>query len=242
MDLYTLQSFARPQLPVAMLTLALDTALQACSIAILRGKDVAVENFNLLEKGHAEVLPPMVARGLEQAGIGAAQLDRIVVTTGPGGFTGIRVGLAFARALGIGTSARVVGINSLSALRASHIHQGPCACVINARRGEVFAALYSPEGEVIIPPFAATPEDALSRLHTAFGDTPLQLIGDGAPLLPTHPNNWTTDKPDAQICPVALAHLGQNVDPQKNPPDPIYLRAPDAKKSAAPLFAGLIKQ
>ncbi|MEO1015406.1 MAG: tRNA (adenosine(37)-N6)-threonylcarbamoyltransferase complex dimerization subunit type 1 TsaB, partial [Pseudomonadota bacterium] len=167
-----------------MIVLGLDTALASCSVAILRGGAKLFENFTVLEKGHAEALPLMAAKALEEARIAPADLDRIGVVIGPGQFAGVRVGLAFARGLALGQKAKVIGVDTLRALHASHAIDGAMTAVaVDARRGEVFAALYGRAGEVIIAPFAATPGGAAERLRATSPEEPPTLIGSGAPLL-----------------------------------------------------------
>jgi tRNA threonylcarbamoyladenosine biosynthesis protein TsaB len=95
-----------------MRVLAIDTALGACSAALLDTKRAAVTAHESLamQRGHAEVLMPLVKRVMEHAGLAFADLDRIAVTTGPGSFTGLRVGIAAARGLGLAAAKPVVGL------------------------------------------------------------------------------------------------------------------------------------
>ena len=105
----------------------------------------------------------MAAEALAQAGLEIADLDRIGVVIGPGGFTGVRVALAFARGLGVSTGIPVVGVTSLAAL-AANVAGAPAgtliAPVIDARRGQVYAGLYDGNENALIAPFVADPEQA----------------------------------------------------------------------------------
>ncbi|HWA31049.1 MAG TPA: tRNA (adenosine(37)-N6)-threonylcarbamoyltransferase complex dimerization subunit type 1 TsaB, partial [Rhizomicrobium sp.] len=99
-----------------MRILAVDTALGACSVAVLSGTRVLAHRFVLMDRGHAEALAPMVEETMREAEIPFANLDRLAVTTGPGTFTGQRVGLAFMRGLRIALKKPLVGITTLSAM------------------------------------------------------------------------------------------------------------------------------
>ncbi len=102
-----------------MLVLALDTALAACSVCVYDKTQMLIlaTERELMVRGHAEALPPMVARVMSASGIAYKDLTRIAVTTGPGTFTGIRIGLGFARALGMSLGIKVVGIDTPTALQ-----------------------------------------------------------------------------------------------------------------------------
>ncbi|MEO0399025.1 MAG: tRNA (adenosine(37)-N6)-threonylcarbamoyltransferase complex dimerization subunit type 1 TsaB [Pseudomonadota bacterium] len=225
-----------------MIVLSLDTALKACSLAILRDGETVFDEFNLLEKGHAEVLPPLAARAFDSAGVRPDAVDRVAVTIGPGGFTGVRVGLAFARGFVLGNSARVVGVDTLTALRlrvkTSVDAASMTAVVIDARRGEVFAALFDAEGGVCLAPFAATPDAAATRLVDAAHGRTVALVDPDALL--TAPDDWRRVEARPGVDPIALGRYAETVDPSDHPPTPLYLRAPDAKRaeSASRLFGG----
>ena len=103
-----------------MLILAIDTALDACAAAVLDtapAKVIAQESLPM-KRGHAEALMPLIARVMKQSGIAFAALDRIAVTTGPGSFTGLRVGLSAARGIALAADKPVVGVTTLTAYAA----------------------------------------------------------------------------------------------------------------------------
>src|SRR5882724_7006196 len=100
-----------------MKLLAVDTALGACSVAVLDGDTVLAHRFEEMARGHAEALAPMVEEAM--AGMDFAALDRLAVTTGPGTFTGQRVGLAFMRGLRIALHKPLIGVTTLEAIAAA---------------------------------------------------------------------------------------------------------------------------
>src|SRR5262252_9931815 len=117
-----------------MLVLAIDTALEACSAAVLdsdRGDIIASETM-AMARGHAEALMPLIARVMDLADVEFAALDRIAVTTGPGSFTGLRVGISAARGLALAASKPAVGLTTLSAYAAAIVSQNREAPVISA--------------------------------------------------------------------------------------------------------------
>jgi ribosomal protein S18 acetylase RimI-like enzyme len=109
-----------------VILLALDTALAACSACVYDSTQskILAQERELMERGHAEALPPMVARVMAASGVTYKDLHRIAVTTGPGTFTGIRIGLSFARALGMSLGIKVAGIDTPTALRFANPKDG----------------------------------------------------------------------------------------------------------------------
>lgn len=230
-----------------MLVLALDTALKSCSLAIIEreagGERVLADIHERLEKGHAEHIAPMAMVALEKAGLGVKDIDRVGVVIGPGAFAGVRVGVAFARGLALGTKLDIVGVTSLAALAAGLPgRRGALAApVIDARRGQVYAALYGDDGSVMLPPFVAAPEDALARLSAAAGVREVRLTGDGAGLVAGH-ERFSTNEAASDIDPKAVARLASAAPAPQTLPAPLYLRAPDAKPGAPSPFAGLFTE
>jgi len=96
--------------------LALDTCLAACSVAVLDGDRIAAAACEVMERGHQERLAPLVRDTMARAALAFSDLDRIAVTLGPGSFTGLRVGLAFAKGLGLALGRPVVGLGCLEVL------------------------------------------------------------------------------------------------------------------------------
>jgi tRNA threonylcarbamoyladenosine biosynthesis protein TsaB len=185
-----------------MCVLAIDTALNACSVALVEGERVLAQASEPMQRGHAE--------RIEQAGVEANAINRIVVTTGPGSFTGVRVGLAFARAMALALGVPCIGISTLEAL-AREQGAGDLRGARIPAPGGAYAALYNNAGVVSAP--ALVSEADLLALCAA------------------HPGAlWAP----AGITPdvIALAHCGAALDPVRYPPNPLYLRAPDAKPAA----------
>ncbi|MEL7486774.1 MAG: tRNA (adenosine(37)-N6)-threonylcarbamoyltransferase complex dimerization subunit type 1 TsaB [Pseudomonadota bacterium] len=226
-----------------MIVLGLDTALRACSAAILAHGKLAARRIAPMEKGHAEHLAPLVAATFEDAGLTPGDLDRVGVVVGPGGFAGVRVGVAFARGLTLGTGVAAVAVNSLEALAAGGRRRDDQSRlfvpVIDARRGDVYAALYESDGAARLQPFVAPPKEALARLADAAGGRSAALIGNGAPLLVDPPGDWRRETAVADIDPDDVAHLAAGATPDGAPPRPFYLRPPDAKPPTQSIFAGL---
>ena len=137
-----------------MRVLAIDTALAACSAAVLdteHGGIVASESLPMA-RGHAEALMPLVKRVMERAGIAFSDIDRIAVTTGPGSFTGLRVGIAAARGIALAADKPAVGLSTLAAYAAPHMAADdsfPVVAVIDARHGHVYLQVFSAGGRTL---------------------------------------------------------------------------------------------
>ncbi len=223
-----------------MLILAIDTALDACAAAVLdteAGQLIAQES-QAMKRGHAEALMPLIARVIEQSGIAFAALDRIAVTTGPGSFTGLRVGLSAARGIALAANKPVVGLTTLTAYAAPLVSQNgehPVISAIDARHDHVYLQVVSGNGSSLIQPRLASIEEALGA--TRFGSP--HLVGNAAKILA---DRWPLEAPppfkvDPQPAPdiAWVAWLGAAVSPNTAPARPFYLRAPDAKPAKDPL-------
>ena len=217
-----------------MLILAIDTALDVCAAAILdtgTSKLIASES-RAMKRGHAEALMPLIGRVIKQAALPFAALDRIAVTTGPGSFTGLRVGLSAARGLALATGKPAVGLTTLSAYAApivSEAGEQPVIAAIDARHEQVYFQVVSGHGSSLVRPRLGRIEDALAAAR--FGAP--HLVGNAATILA---ERWPNDalapvKVDAQAAPEIswVAWLGAAVSPNSAPATPFYLRAPDAK-------------
>jgi tRNA threonylcarbamoyl adenosine modification protein YeaZ/ribosomal-protein-alanine acetyltransferase len=216
-----------------MKILSLDTAMAACSAAVV-DTDQALplaEAFQRMERGHAEALAPMVAEVLRAAGLTLAEIDRIAVTTGPGTFTGVRIGLSFARGLGLARGIPVIGIDSLSAIAANEDAGSPLLVVADARNGEVYAACFDSERRMIAEPHITTPAAAANSMlpGTLVIGTAKQSV------IAAHAGSGFSMS-EAGDLPIAarFARLAM-LAPDHGMPAPLYLRTPDAKPQAAPL-------
>ncbi len=187
----------------------------------------------MIGKGHSEVLPIMVAAGLSSTHLKVADLDRIGVVIGPGAFAGLRVGLAFARGLCLGTKARAFGVTSLQALAAGVEPHDVIAPIFDARRGQVYAALFDGAMTEVLAPFVATPEVAARKLCTHAG---IILAGSGAMLVSPYVTAPHAISNVRRIDPAAIARLARAAPTPTVPPAPLYLRAPDATPLSPSLF------
>jgi tRNA threonylcarbamoyladenosine biosynthesis protein TsaB len=207
--------------------LAVDTALGACSVALLAGEKVLGRTFEEMARGHAERLAPMVQETMAKAGVAFSELDRLAVTTGPGTFTGQRVGLAFMRGLRIALKKPLTGVTTLEAMAAAAMH-ARAAAIHDARREEAYLSLWD-RGETVLEPEVLPFSEAVEKIR-AFG--PCALTGTGAPAvsetLGTDFPLTAIRQPDALwVARLALARPARDA-----PPAPLYLRAPDAKLPA----------
>lgn len=218
-----------------MLILAIDTALNAVSVCVfdtIRDEAIAFEQI-LLERGHAERLVPSLERlDVESKGCLAA-IDRVVVTTGPGSFTGIRVGIAAARAVGVACGVEVVGVSTFSAFAAPLLGSegADVGCVVDARHGNVFFESYDETGGVVQAAEVLSIRQAAARLRN--GRT--ILTGPGASLVAIEA--WSmgrkADVEGEAVAPLIdfVARLGAIADVEESPPSPFYLKAADVTPS-----------
>lgn len=217
-----------------MIILAIDTALDASSAAVLdtdTGNTLAIES-QTMQRGHAEALMPLIGRVMKASGIGFTTLDRIAVTTGPGSFTGLRVGLSAARGIALAAAKPIVGLSTLAAYAAPLVAENgahPILSAIDARHDHVYFQLVGGDGGPMLKPKVAPIAEALEAAQ--FGA--LHLVGNAANILA---ERWPTDatppvKVDRQPAPdiAWVAWVGAAIDPDTAPPRPFYLRAPDAK-------------
>ncbi|MDP3404754.1 MAG: tRNA (adenosine(37)-N6)-threonylcarbamoyltransferase complex dimerization subunit type 1 TsaB [Brevundimonas sp.] len=203
-----------------MRVLVIDTALEACTAAVFDGDTALAVRSEVMVRGHSERLGGFVRDVVADAGGGFGAIDRIGVTVGPGSFTGLRVGLAFAQGLGAALGRPVVGLSTLAALAwSAGAGRGRTAAVIDARRGQVYLQRFE-DGRAVSPPEALSTEDASVALGGT--DGPWRLIGSGALLV------GGQDGGENAPSPAALAVLAGRLDPAAHPPYPLYLRAPDA--------------
>ena len=203
-----------------MIVLAIDTCLFACSVAVVDGERVLARRVEPMSRGHQERLAPLVQEAMVEAGLGFDKLERIGVTVGPGSFTGLRVGLAFAKGLASALSIPAVGVGALEAL--AEPERGNVVAVLDAKRGQVYLQAFS-DGAPVSAPDALPIETAAARVAEFAPDT---LIGTGAVLLAGVRPGVRVIEADVTD-PVAVARLAAVRSPV--PPRPLYLRAPDAK-------------
>jgi tRNA threonylcarbamoyladenosine biosynthesis protein TsaB len=221
-----------------MRVLAIDTALAACSAAVLDteyGGIVASESVPML-RGHAEALLPMLQRVMQQANFGFSDIDRIAVTTGPGSFTGLRVGIAAARGLALAAEKPAVGLSTLSAYAAPHMasdERFPVVAAVDARHDHVYMQVFAPGGRLFTAPRLAPLREAVK----AAAEASSFITGSAARLVAT---GLSADDPvpvgvDASPAPdiAWVARMGAVVPEDQAPLKPQYLRAPDAQPQNA---------
>jgi len=212
-----------------MLILGLDTCLSVCSVAVLDGGRVVASAREVMARGHQERLAPMVRDVIAEAGLPFERLERIAATVGPGSFTGLRVGIAFAKGLALALDRPTVGIGTLEALAAEA--DGLVFAAIDARRGQLYLQGFE-AGRALMAPDALTAENAAARIAELSQGRPFALVGSGAPLLADFAPDATVL--DAEGCDaIKVARLAGDRAP--GPLKPLYLRAPDAKLPAAAL-------
>jgi tRNA threonylcarbamoyladenosine biosynthesis protein TsaB len=204
--------------------LAVDTALGACSVAVLDGEKTLAHEFIPMARGHAEALAPMVQTAMAKAGLAFSAPDLLAVTTGPGTFTGQRVGLAFMRGLRIALKKPLTGITTLEAMAAA-ANAARVAAIHDAKRDETYLLLWE-DGKVLLAPIVLPFAEAVERIR-AFG--PCALVGTGAPAAHDQLGAKFTLTEIRQPDALFVARLAKQRPLSDSPPAPLYLRAPDAK-------------
>jgi tRNA threonylcarbamoyl adenosine modification protein YeaZ len=218
--------------------LAIDTALAACSAAVLDtayGGILASESLPMI-RGHAEALMPLVARVMEQSGMAFPDIDRVVVTTGPGSFTGLRVGISAARGIALAAEKPALGLSTLAAYAAPHMAANdrvPVIAVIDARHEHVYLQVFGPGGRAFTAPRLAT----LREAQQAAAEAPACIVGSAAQAVAAG-LSATDARPasvDARGAPdiAWVAQMGVGLPEEQSPPKPQYLRAPDAQPQNA---------
>jgi tRNA threonylcarbamoyladenosine biosynthesis protein TsaB len=223
-----------------MLILSLDTTTRAGSCALMRDERVLREHSSDTSREQAERLPGELAAVLERESVALQDVDAFAVATGPGSFTGLRVGIATMQGLAMATGRPLIGVSAFEALamvggsaprHPPHVHM---AMWIDAWRGEVFAAVYE-NGREVEAPIVARPEDLLARLK----GQPTVFTGDGAALhrdliRATCGDAARFTDPVAPLLAGAIATLAGDAfrAGQRPPPHairPIYVRRSDAE-------------
>lgn len=224
-----------------MKLLAIDTALEACSVAVVAdGPGKPLTATEIVGRGHAERLFGMIEAVMDEAGISFADLDRIAVTIGPGTFTGLRVGIAAARGLALVVKCPVIGIGSLAVHAESARKLAgavPVLAVLDARRDEVygqrFAADGAPDGGPDVGP--AEHFGRIARPGDVLAGAGADIVAGAMPsgLAPSIVHRLSAPDIDA------LVRLALHAPATNASPRPLYLRPPDAKPQAA---KGVVRQ
>jgi tRNA threonylcarbamoyladenosine biosynthesis protein TsaB len=190
------------------IALAIDTAAPRLQLGLLLADgrtDVCVDE---IATGHAELIFSRIAELLARHGIGYADLDRVVTTTGPGSFTGLRIGLSAARGIGLARDIPVIGVSSLVGISLSA--DGPSTVLLDARRGEAYFQTFAGPAQPI---------------------TGADLVPMAIAQAAIVPGTTIITSPFVDIA--ALVRYGATLDPMHNPPEPNYIRDADAKPQTA---------
>jgi tRNA threonylcarbamoyl adenosine modification protein YeaZ len=218
--------------------LAFDTATPAVTVALHDGTRVLAGETEVSARRHGELLAPMIARVLAAAGLGRTDLEAIAVGTGPGPYTGLRAGVVTARVLASALRLPAVGVCTLDVIARA---AAPAAAgrefivATDARRKEVYWARYGPTAQrigdpAVGPPDAIVPSDVASAGITAScpvaGEGPVLYPELAAcPIPPRYPDA-------AHLAEIAAQRLAEHDQP--GPPEPLYLRRPDAREPGPP--------
>ncbi len=195
--------------------------------------------------GHAEVLVPLTRRVLDEAGLGFADIDVYAVTVGPGGFTGIRIGLAAVTGMALAERRPMLGIDSFTASLATALADGGDAAgvvpegswlvALDSRRGDLFCRLLGEDLAALGPPAVVAP----AALADWLGDRrPVGLTGNaaGAVVAQLGHDRFAAVRPAPAVDPARLALLAATRADRAGAavPTPLYLREPDARLAAGP--------
>ena len=217
-----------------MRVLAIDTSRGACSAAVYDSaiRLAAARETEPMLRGHAEALAPMIERVLARTEGGAASLGKVAVAVGPGSFTGLRIGVAIAKAIALTIEVPVVGVSTLIAYAGPMLDEprpGVIASVIDAGHGQVYFHLIDSKAKQIFSPRVVSLRDAVR----AIGGSPARVVGDAAGLLAEEARRAgvEVDASAGAAYPdiVAIARIGLAADPAAWPARPFYLKPPDAQ-------------
>jgi tRNA threonylcarbamoyladenosine biosynthesis protein TsaB len=216
--------------------LAIECATNACSAALWLDDAPGPHRHAPMRRGHGEALMPMVAEIMGEAGLEFADLQAIAVTTGPGAFTGIRIGLSAARGFALAAGLPVVGVTTLEAIAAAQDGDNhPLLVALDSKREDIYVQLFASDGEPLSKPLSRLPGEIAAILPAAqtvalAGDRAnmvLQVLADrDLPLL----RSRGPDLPDAAVVArVAARRLAiEPLTAEAPPPAALYLRPPDA--------------
>lgn len=212
--------------------LAFDSAGAACSAAVWDTGRVVAARFEAMARGQSERLVPMIEEVMAEAGLVYDRLDALAVTLGPGGFTGVRIGLAAARGLALATRRPILGLSSFEAVAAAveetRRRDLPLAVLLDAKRAEIYLQVFAPGLAPVGPALSLLPE----ALPSALPQGPLVVAGDGVERV-----RGELERPGLLVVPGAghaeAARFAGFVaarplpPPDAPPPRPLYLRGPD---------------
>jgi len=221
-----------------MRILAMDTATSACSVALWCDGTITEHRLSEMTRGQAEALAPMVADVLDASDGVAADLDLLAVTIGPGAFTGLRIGLAMARAMALALKVPCLGLTTTEAIAAAvedtAWSTGTLLVALDSKRSDIYVQTFSKPGQATAAPQAVEPENLAAWLAAAA--RPINVVGDatvqaltvlaeaGVEALAV-PASGVADARVVAALAASLWSMGDTVPPV----GPLYLRPPDAK-------------
>jgi len=219
-----------------MLILAFDTTAAACSVALWRDGKVLTAKHAAMKQGQAEALVPMIERALEKCDVEYAALDRFAVTVGPGSFTGVRVGISTARAMGLAANKPVIGVKTTEVLAAAAPEKDVrILAVMDTKRGDLYAQMFDPKLKPLGDIQIATSQSLLQWI----GPEPTTVVGDAAAaVVDILGSNAVVSAANSLPDVATLAQLASTREPTEQDLVPAYARAPDA---ALPIAGGRLR-
>ncbi len=218
-----------------MRILGLDTATSACSAALWCEGHILARRFAAMQRGQSETLMPMVRAVMAESGSSFEALDAIAVTVGPGAFTGVRIGLAAARAMARAAEVPLLGVTTFEAV--AHAQTTPrrsLLVALDTKRDDVYVQLFGRDLNPLLDPRACMPESVPAILPA----TPVDLVGDAASslhrvLIAAGRRDQVVDGPvlpdAAVVAALAARRIAERPPKVGDPmPAPLYLRPPDA--------------
>jgi tRNA threonylcarbamoyladenosine biosynthesis protein TsaB len=225
--------------------LSIDTSTKFQSLALVDDAIPLARRLHRIKLDHSDTLLHNVSDLLEQQRVAVADLSLVAVGLGPGSFTGLRVGLANAKALARAAGADIVGVSSLAAVArpSCYMHEGPVVVAIDARRSEVYTATYRGRGsdfEALDTARTARPDDLRAHILELAAGADVLVVGDGVRRYSEqlgafdHPRIRVLDGPWDPPSSVSIAFLGRSIVDTEGPHDlntlePDYIRPSDAK-------------
>lgn len=222
---------------VPLTLLAFDTATTGCSVSVWRDGETLAHDAREMARGQAEVLVPMAGDALSAAGLTPQDLDGVAITRGPGAFTGMRIGLATARAYALALGVPCIGVTTLEAIvqavredeRVGHV----ILAAVESKRADIYVQLFDADLKPLSDPQAADGAmmaallvdrpsvlavgDAALRAREMLGAEGIEVQISTAPALPD----------TRHVAALAARDFAASEDAP--PPEPLYLRPPDAK-------------
>ena len=212
--------------------LAMDSAGRACSAAVWRSGCLAASRFETRERGQSERLMPMIQEAMAAADMAFQDLDAIAVTIGPGGFTGVRIGLAAARGLGLATARPVIGLTCFEAIVAAVPEdfrgKAPLAVLIDAKRADLYLQIFDAGLASLGEPVSINPADLPAALPPGRVFVAGDAIEQARPYLDPGRVGFVPGTSHIDASRFAGAAAARRLPPPGSPPPrPLYLRPPD---------------